>query len=241
MSQSEREKWDRKFSEADGESAPDPFYLKCITRVPAGGLAYDLACGSGRHTMDLVKRGFRVRAVDISEVALEKLQSRVTGTSVETISRDLEFEFPPDEPADLIVNMFFLHRNVIPWIRLTLKPGGHCIFKALSGWTAEKPFKLRDGELDHFFEGWEILDRERETGQEESEGVFIRRPASMLQCYGMTPISSQKAQNSQKGFRFTSFSVHFVPFVAIFEIGSSLVFCGVLTAALIVMHWCRFH
>jgi tellurite methyltransferase len=60
--------------------------------APAGRLAVDLGCGDGRDTIEMLRRGWRVMAVDAEPLALERLRQR------------------PDLPADaaiaLIVSRF---------------------------------------------------------------------------------------------------------------------------------------
>ena len=71
--------WDRKYDEGlPSLTKPDPYFASAYERLvdrsfPTGGTALDLAAGLGRHALWLAHRGWQVSAVDISEVAMEKL------------------------------------------------------------------------------------------------------------------------------------------------------------------------
>lgn len=67
---------------------------KMVEQIPsllASGSILDLGAGDGRHSIFLAEKGFNVRATDISEAALSKLQriAREKGVSVTTELADL--------------------------------------------------------------------------------------------------------------------------------------------------------
>jgi SAM-dependent methyltransferase len=69
------------------------------------GRALDLACGEGRNAIWLAERGWRVTAVDFSDVAIEraaKLAER-RGVDVEWICRDLAAYEPPPATFQLVL------------------------------------------------------------------------------------------------------------------------------------------
>jgi ubiquinone/menaquinone biosynthesis C-methylase UbiE len=59
--------------------------------ISKGATIVDLGCGTGRHAIELAKRGFEVVGVDISEVLLEEARKRAAdaGIEVELIVGDL--------------------------------------------------------------------------------------------------------------------------------------------------------
>jgi SAM-dependent methyltransferase len=46
-------------------------FLEKVLALPAGGAVVDLACGGGRHCLELAKRGYRPTGVDISTPFLD--------------------------------------------------------------------------------------------------------------------------------------------------------------------------
>jgi len=68
----------------------------------------DLACGNGRHSMLLAKRGFNVTGIDLSKYLISEARKRLCRTKVTNLKfkvRDMRhFSFP--KKFDLIVNLF---------------------------------------------------------------------------------------------------------------------------------------
>jgi tellurite methyltransferase len=131
-----KEKWDDRYA-TEGEkwlaSRPRRLLLDYLYRLPMSGLALDAASGVGLNGLVLARRGWRVLALDISEVGLrlgreqalkEGLGERWT-TAVYDLSRP---HFPPNS-FDAILNFRFLERATFPIYRQALKPGGWLIFE----------------------------------------------------------------------------------------------------------------
>jgi len=78
-----------------------------MTRPPEGARILDVACGTGRHSIELAVRGFEVVGVDIAEDLLEIAVGEADLKSVEGVSfihkdlRELDF----DEEFDLVLNL----------------------------------------------------------------------------------------------------------------------------------------
>ena len=70
---------------------PHPLVVRFASPYPAGH-ALDLACGVGRHAIWLAERGWKVTAVDYSNVAIDILRQRATekGVTVDSRVADLE-------------------------------------------------------------------------------------------------------------------------------------------------------
>jgi len=100
------------------------------------GRAVDLACGDGRHARWLAAHGWRVTAVDFSEVAIDRARSRDSdegrGGHVDWVVGDA-VDWTPEGEVDLVV-IGFLHlpvealdtviRRAATWLR----PGGHLVY-----------------------------------------------------------------------------------------------------------------
>lgn len=97
-------------------------------------LAVDLGCGSGRDTVELLRRGWRVLAIDAEPAAIEKLTARdelPPGADALLTGRVARFEDAQWPPCDLVNSSFALPLMAprdfpAVWRRIvaSLKPGG---------------------------------------------------------------------------------------------------------------------
>ena len=127
------EKWNTRFGEraSTPRADPIPLLVDAVSDVPPGR-ALDLGCGAGRHALWLAERGWRVVAVDGSEVGVGLMLGEADRSGcrerIEAHVADLETEPPMfvigEGRFDLIVDCFFLHRPLFPAIRAGVSPGG---------------------------------------------------------------------------------------------------------------------
>jgi SAM-dependent methyltransferase len=154
------------------EKPPEPLLLEAMALVPCGD-ALDLGCGTGRHTRALAAGGWRVTAVDSSQVALERL----AGVNARIIKADLEAGEWQIEAAsyDLICDTCFLYRPLFPHIRDGLRPGGLFVgVFPLDGINPE--YLIKPGELPGHFAGWDLLfSAERSSGSGRMRAEIIAR------------------------------------------------------------------
>jgi tellurite methyltransferase len=168
VTSTDRERWDAKYGGDRGRAArpPDPFVLEALERLAnvAPGNALDLACGTGRHALELARRGWRTSAWDVSPVGLGVLaeRARSEGLEVETREIDLTRAWPePVERTDLITLVGFLDRPLLSRVHELLPQGGHLIFTTS---TVDRPdpkppleFCLERGELRGGLPGLAVL------------------------------------------------------------------------------------
>lgn len=147
----DRFKWNRKHEDNPGSGEPSPLIQKYYSMAP-GRSALDIACGNGRNSIFLAEKGFKVDAVDISDIAL----NRIDHPDVNTICKDLDQWSPDPQSYDLIVNIRFLDRRLFPGIIQGLKPGGLLIFESFSG-NEDDPYCLKTNELLAVFSGLHIF------------------------------------------------------------------------------------
>jgi tellurite methyltransferase len=184
--------WDERYrsgerSAEDLDAAPTPLVVETSKRL-APGRALDLACGSGRNALWLAEQGWSVTAVDGSPVAVEILRSRASerGIAVNTKVANLEkFEYKI-EPAswNLIAICYYLQRGLFEPAKEGVVPGGILISIVHITEPGEEPtaHHLRPGELERYFQGWEILHRREgrpnDTAHQRSVAEIVaRRPA----------------------------------------------------------------
>lgn len=78
-----------------------------LTKVNTHDTILDLACGQGRHTIELAKKGFTMTGFDISESLLEKgkKKAEARGLAIQWLKGDMkQLEFSNE--FDLIINMY---------------------------------------------------------------------------------------------------------------------------------------
>ena len=88
----DRAAWDARYSEKDlvWGAEPNRFVETELGGREPGGRALDLACGEGRNSIWLAKRGWEVTAVDFSVVAVERGRKLAAqqGVEVEWVAAD---------------------------------------------------------------------------------------------------------------------------------------------------------
>jgi 2-polyprenyl-3-methyl-5-hydroxy-6-metoxy-1,4-benzoquinol methylase len=174
--ESDKVKWDQKFSKTKdyifGKN-PSPYLVENLKYLKVGN-ALDIAMGEGRNAVFLAKKGFAVTGVDISEVAVKKAKqlAKENKVKINAIVEDLNHYQIKKDFYDVIINFFYLNRNLIPKIKLGLKKNGIVIFETytveeLKYKKMNKDYLLEKEELKKLFSGFEILHYEEvDTGKE---------------------------------------------------------------------------
>ena len=134
--QSDRERWDERYAilEPERRNNPTPFVTACLPHLPQRGLALDVAAGNGRHSVLLAEHGLWVDAIDISWYGLRKAMERAArhGMAIHPIVLDIQQGWLPDRQYDVVVNSFFLLRDLIPAIKAVIKPDGWLVFETFT-------------------------------------------------------------------------------------------------------------
>lgn len=109
MSQAERLRWDERYRTGayTDRKHPTALLAEWVSQLTRGR-ALDVACGAGRNSLYLAENGWRVDALDISPVGLERARQNAAAQGVEVrwIQADLEDDpgaVLPTGPYDLIV------------------------------------------------------------------------------------------------------------------------------------------
>ena len=135
MPSDRREKNWAEYYEATADRAPRGTLLEALARFApsdAPHCAVDLGCGDGRDTIELLRRGWSVLAIDSEPAAIARLQARPDIPVDARIScLRQRFEDATWPPADLVIASFSLplcppQRFPELWGRIvaSLKPGG---------------------------------------------------------------------------------------------------------------------
>ena len=130
--------WNERYNhDFDFPGAPASF-LKENAHLLPWGKALDLAMGTGRNAIYLARKGYKVDDIDISEVAVEKVQqyAQKESLSINAIQKDLTQFQIAENTYEVILNFYFLERLLITQIKKGLKQGGMLIFET---YTFEQP------------------------------------------------------------------------------------------------------
>lgn len=144
---------------------PSSFLVENIDLLPRGR-ALDLAMGRGRNAVYLAEAGWETEGIDISEEAVElalELAQRA-GVHLNVRVQDLEgqVDFDP-ESFDLIVCFNYLHRPLIPKIKIALRTGGMVVYEtfivdqAAFGRPRNPDYLLERNELLRLFQDFRCL------------------------------------------------------------------------------------
>lgn len=161
-------RWNDRYRAASpsGPLAPEPLAERAdlLELVPTAGLAIDIACGLGRQSLWLARRGLHVVALDVSPVAVDLL---ITAAAEAELSHlidarvtDLDDGLPPEpSAADVIVCQRFRQPALYPQIAERLAAGGIAIVTVLSQTGADTPgpFHAPPGELVEAFAELDLL------------------------------------------------------------------------------------
>ena len=117
-------------------------FVEQILGLNSGQKVLDLCCGYGRHSIILVRHGFRVTGQDLSAAFLEQAQqsAEAEGLSLEVVLSDMR-QIPFEEHFDAVINIFtsfgYLESEeedmqVLYQVAKALKPGGRLLMDMIN-------------------------------------------------------------------------------------------------------------
>lgn len=173
MANVDKEKWNKKYNKKQYIEENPSRILEKFYSVAKIGNALDIACGTGRNAIFLANKGFSVDAIDISDVAIKILKEK--NPHINTVVADLDEYKLEENKYDLIVNVNFLNRNLIPSIKEALKIGGIIIFETfvISQKRTNKFYYLRPNELLRLFLDFHIIFYEEKDILEEERKAYL--------------------------------------------------------------------
>lgn len=154
--------------------------------VAEGRFAVDLACGGGRDTVEMLRRGWRVLAIDAEPAAIEKLTARDDLPPGVEMGADLGGQVARFEEAEWprcdLINCSFALPLMAPgdfdavWRRITasLNPGGRIscqLYGPRDGWADRPGMTFHDrAAVDALLEGFDV----EMLREEEEDSVTVR-------------------------------------------------------------------
>lgn len=191
----ERDLWERRYGARASSPLPSPslFLERHAAQLPVGR-ALDVACGNGRNTVYLAAQHFTVDAIDIALAGLRtaKREAQRYGLSARFIQADLDNYSPAADRYDVVVNVRYLNRQLLPALKRAVRAGGMVVFETFLreqadlGHPKNPAFLLERGELAHVFADFEVVAYAEGLFQAESDRAFLarmlaRRPADWEQ------------------------------------------------------------
>lgn len=131
MTDADLSKWDERYRAGGYAARPHPTRLleDFLDTLPRGN-ALDVACGTGRNALFLAAAGYRVDAIDISPVGLQRARTESTarGLKINWICADLDagLDVIPGlaDRYDLIVLVRYVALPLMPELVARLSSGG---------------------------------------------------------------------------------------------------------------------
>ncbi len=162
------------YHQANQGRALRPFYVEVMSLLEQGGIgpsrAMELGCGTGEETLDLLKRGWSVLAIDHAEAAIQDLATRVPPADRPRAElRASKFEnLTPLKPVHLLYSfqsLSFCPPSEFPafWARVLswVEPGGYfagTLFGLNDQWVpGGKVSAISEGDLRDSLKGFGIL------------------------------------------------------------------------------------
>jgi len=177
MSQADRDKWDLRYREGaySERTHPSALLSEWLPRLDVGSAqprAVDVGCGAGRNALYLARMGWLVDALDISQVALDRLAASAaeeqlpiacTLTDLEGSSA-LPRVLATERRYDLVLMMRYTNLPLIRDLERVLSPGGYLMVELHLQTDADvvgprnPKFRVAPGVLGEAADGLEMLE-----------------------------------------------------------------------------------
>jgi SAM-dependent methyltransferase len=128
----EKLKWNKKYKTLTTKP-PSPL-MEYIPKAQKNAYALDLAGGLGRNSFALLQKGYNVTLIDISDVAL----SKINHPKINKICLDLDNYIIPQNKFDVIIMIKYFNLELLKQIPKALKNGGYFVFETIKKYPISK-------------------------------------------------------------------------------------------------------
>lgn len=127
------------------------FLVPVLALVPGAALL-DLACGHGRHSIELARRGYQVTGLDLSASHLDLAREAAAAAGVTVAWVEADMRRPPPGPFDAVINLYsafgYLESDAADQAVLTavahvLRPGGQFLLETRNREQVARTFHPR--------------------------------------------------------------------------------------------------
>ena len=142
----EKIKWNRKYQNLTPKK---PSHLLHFIPKAKNKKALDLAGGLGSNALTLLKKGYDVTLIDISDVAI----SKITNPKIKTICLDLDTYIIPQNEWDVIIKIKYFNLKLLKQIPKAIKNGGYFVFETIDKYPIKEElfFELfKNFDIIHF-------------------------------------------------------------------------------------------
>ena len=140
---------------------PREFLIEQAAHLPTHGLALDVAMGLGDNAGFLIERGLKVIGLDVSEVGARRAKTRWPNLMAAVF--DLTRFNLPNASFDVLLNFYFLQRDLWPLYRRVIRSGGLLFMETLMiDNLINRPeynpdYLLQPDELRCAFADWDVI------------------------------------------------------------------------------------
>jgi 2-polyprenyl-3-methyl-5-hydroxy-6-metoxy-1,4-benzoquinol methylase len=148
--------WEKIYKEKASVPMPEPAgLLREYEHLLTGGRALDIAAGEGHNGIFLAGKGYAVTSVDRASSAVDIMRAHAArqGVSIEAVAADM-LAYPIAENSfDVMLNFYFLERDLVPKIKAGLRKDGLLFFETYTleqqqfGGPHNPDFLLKPNEL----------------------------------------------------------------------------------------------
>jgi cyclopropane fatty-acyl-phospholipid synthase-like methyltransferase len=140
-------------------------FLIEVLGISPGQSILDVGCGTGRHSVELARRGYTVTGLDLSSGMLEEAKKAADAAGVEvTWIQSNAAEFSIEDPVDTVICLcegaFGLLGSddspigqpaaILSNVQRSMKPGAKCLFTVLNGYALVRKHSQEDVEKNTF-------------------------------------------------------------------------------------------
>ena len=167
MDELKKLKWDRKYQNRKGVVSPPESFLVNHIDILIKGSVLDIACGDGRNSLFLARKGLDVTGIDFSEEGLKRLEqfAKAANLPIQTMEMDAESKaalMKLGKFNNVVAIRYKPSEKILQLLPQLLHPNGVLLFYTFNWKQATKKgfprkFCLEENELVNSFTGMELL------------------------------------------------------------------------------------